>query len=131
MAFSDYVENAVLGHVFGSTTFAKPAGRFLALFTTSPGDANAGTEVSTTSTGYARQSVAWTVSGTSPTSATNTAAIEFASATASWGTITHVGVYDTVTGGNLLAWAQLTTSKTVSAADIFRVPASNIIITLD
>ena len=131
MAFSDYVENAVLGHILGSTTFAKPAVRFLDLFTASPGDSNTGTEVSTTGTGYARQSVAWTVSGTSPTTATNAAAIEFSPATAGWGTVTHVGVYDTVTGGNLLAWAQLTTSKTVSAADIFRVPASNLIITLD
>jgi hypothetical protein len=71
-----------------------------------------GTEVSGGS--YARKSMpAMTVSGTSPTEATNGAAVEFITATGSWGTVTHVGVFDASSSGNLLAWAALTASKTV------------------
>lgn len=130
MAFSDYTEAQVLNHLFGSTTFTKPANRFLALFTTAPSDAGGGTEV--TGGSYARINAGdFTVSGTNPTLATNGTALEFATATANWGTITHVGIFDASSAGNLLAWAPLTTSRTVNLGDVFRFPAGDLDITLD
>lgn len=129
-SFSDYLEDKVLKHVFTNTAYTSPTTLYVALFTTAATDSAAGTEVSTTSTGYGRQSAAFTVSGTNPTQAVNSAAIEWSTATASWGTITHVGIYDASTAGNMIAWADLTTSRTVASGDIFRIPASSLTITL-
>jgi hypothetical protein len=130
MSFTNYTENAVLGHIFGSTTFTKPANRFVALFTAAPGETGGGTEA--TGGSYARLAAGnFTVSGTAPTAATNGAALEFATATASWGTITHVGIFDASTGGNLLAYAALTTSRAVASGDVFRFPAGDLTFTLE
>jgi hypothetical protein len=100
---------------------------YVGLYTAAPTDAGGGTQVSGGS--YARVSVAFTVSGTS-TLCTNSAAVEFAAATASWGTIVAVGVFDASTSGNLLAWADLATNKTIDTGDIFRIPTGDLDITL-
>jgi|TARA_R110002153_G_scaffold270632_1_gene437166 hypothetical protein len=127
--FSDYLENKVLTHVFGGTAYTAPSTLYVGLYTAAPSDSGGGTEVSGGS--YARKSTAnMTVSGTSPTQATNGAAIEFVTATGSWGTVTHVGVFDALTSGNLLGWAALTASKTVSSGDVFRFDAGDLDITL-
>jgi len=127
--FSDYLENKVLLHVFGGTSYTAPGTLYVALFTSAPSDTGGGTECSGGS--YARKSMAaMTVSGTSPTTATNGAAVEFVTATGSWGTVTHVGVFDASTSGNLLGWAALSASKTVSSGDVFRFDAGDLDITL-
>jgi hypothetical protein len=128
-SFSDYLEDKVLRHVFTNTAYTSPTTISVALLTAAPSDTGGGTEISTTSTGYARQTATFTVSGTA-TTATNSAAIEWSAATASWGTITHIGLFDASTAGNLLAWAPLTTSRTIASGDIFRIPASSLSITL-
>lgn len=125
-AFSNYLENKVMGHVFGGSAYSAPGTLYLALYTTDPGEANTGTEVSGGS--YARQTVAFTVTNNL---ATNTSAVEFPVATGTWGTITHIGIMDALTTGNLLAYAQLSSSKVVSAGDALRFPAGDIDITLD
>jgi hypothetical protein len=72
-----------------------------------------------------------TVSGTSPTNATNAAAIEFGAASGGdWGTIGWAAIFDASTSGNMLAWAPLTTAKAINDGDIFRIPASSLSITL-
>ena len=137
MSFSNYLENKVLNHVFGGTSYSAPATLYVGVFTTAASDTDLGTEVSGGS--YARQSVAMTVSGTSPTQAANNAAIEFPEATASWGTITYAGIFDASTGGNMLAWAQLTDPidavtplpKTITTGDILRIAPGNIKVTLE
>lgn len=126
MSFSNYLENKLLLHTFGATAYTAPTTLYLAIHTTNPAEDNTGTEVS--GSAYARQSVVFTVT-TNTTS--NTAAVEFPTATGSWGTLTHVGVYDALTGGNLLAYAALTTSKIIGTNDVFRVPAGDLDITLD
>ena len=69
--FSDYLEDKVLDHVFGGTAYTAPATLYVALYTVAPDDTGGGTEVTTTGTAYARQTATFTVSGTSPTTATN------------------------------------------------------------
>lgn len=125
-AFSNYLENKVMGHVFGGVAYSAPATLYLALYTSNPDEGNTGTEVSGGS--YARQTIAFTITNNL---ASNTSAIEFPVATGTWGTITHIGVMDALTTGNLLAYAQLTASKAVSAGDALRFPAGDIDITLD
>lgn len=129
-SFSDFLEDKVLRHVFTNTAYTPPTTIYVALFTVAPTDAGGGTEVSTTSTGYARQSMAFTVSGTNPTQAVNTAAVEYSTALTSWGTIVAAAVFDAATGGNMLAWGPLTSNKTIASGDVFRFPASSFVITL-
>jgi len=126
-SFSDYLEDKLLKHAFTNTTYTPAATMYVGLYTAAPTDAGGGTQVSGGS--YARVSVAFTVSGTS-TLCTNSAAVEFTAATASWGTIVAVGVFDASTAGNLLAWADLATNKTIDTGDIFRIPAGDLDITL-
>lgn len=129
MAFSDYLEDKLLKHTFANTAFTSPGTVYLALFTAAPDDtAGSGTEVSGGS--YARISCAFSVSGTDPTTATNSSAAEFATATGTWGSVGWVGVFDASSSGNLLAWAALTASKTVSSGDVFRFDAGDLDITL-
>ena len=126
MSFSNYLETEVLDWAFSTGTATRPTSWYLALYTAAPSDTGGGTEVS--GGGYARQSVTFTVSGTT---ASNNAAIEFPTATASYGTVTHIGVFDASTAGNLLAYAALTTSKAIDTGDVFRVPSGDLDITLD
>jgi hypothetical protein len=39
-------------------------------------------------------------------------------------------VFDASTGGNLLAWAPLSTARTINSGDVLRIPASSLSITL-
>lgn len=124
-AFSDYLENKVLLHVFGASAYSAPGTLYLALYTSDPGDDNSGTECSGTS--YARQTITFSVV---TDTASNNAAVEFPTAGSNWGTITHVGILDALTSGNLLAHGALTASKVVNSGDVFRVPSGDLDITL-
>ncbi|HEY7804652.1 MAG TPA: hypothetical protein VIC30_09515 [Orrella sp.] len=124
-AFSDYLENKVLLHVFGASAYSAPGTLYLALYTSDPGDDNSGTECSGTS--YARHTITFSVVADT---ASNNAAVEFPTAGSNWGTITHVGILDALTSGNLLAHGALTASKVVNSGDVFRVPSGDLDITL-
>ena len=124
--FSDYLENKVLSYVFSGGSFSQPGTKYLALYTTAPTDAGGGTELS--GSAYARQSCAFTTTGAQ---ASNTSAVEWPTATGSWGTVVAVGVFDQSSSGNLLAWNNLTASKTISTGDVFRINAGDLDIDLD
>ena len=128
MSFSNYLETKVLDHVFGGTAYTAPGTLYLGLHTSNPAEDDSGTEVSTSGTAYARQTVAFTTSGDTTS---NTAAVEYPTATASYGTVSHVGVYDASTAGNLLAYGALTTSKAIATGDVLRIPTGDLDITLD
>jgi hypothetical protein len=129
---SDFLENEILDHVLGAAAYSAPATVYAALFTSSPSDAGGGTEVATGS--YAR--VAITNNATNwPAAAggskSNGTAITFPTATANWGTIVAVGIFDASTAGNLLFWATLTNSRTVFTSDVLTFPAGSFIVTED
>lgn len=128
-SFSDYTENLVLTYLFTDGSVTRPTAWYVGLFTAAPSDTGGGTEVS--GSGYVRKVTGTiTVSGTG-TTATNSAAIEFAAASGgNWGTVTHAAIFDAETSGNMLAWAQLTTARTINDGDVFRVPASSLTVTL-
>ena len=128
MSFSNTAETLVLNWLLTANSATRPTAWYLALYTAAPGEAGGGTEVTTVGTAYARQSAAFTVSGNT---ASNTSAIEYPTATASYGSVSHVRVFDAVTGGNLIAYAALTTSKVIDTGDVLRVPAGDLDITLD
>ena len=124
--FSNYLENALINATVRNTTFTSPATVYLGLFITDPTDANTGTEVSGGS--YARQSITFASPSNGVTS--NSAQITFPTATADWGTVGWIGIYDSLTSGNLLYHAPLTTSKVIGTGDIFIVGTGNLTLTL-
>lgn len=124
---SNYLENKILDHVLKNTSYTSPSTVYLGLFTSNPTDANTGTEVSGGS--YVRQSISF-AAASGGVSASN-ATIEFPQATGSWGTVTHVGIMDALSTGNLLFHTPLTTSKLIDTGDIFRVSSGNLTVTID
>lgn len=128
-SFSDYTENLLLNWLLTTNSATRPTAWYVGLFTAAPSDTGGGTEV--TGNGYARVATGTiSISGTS-TTATNAAAIEFAAASGgNWGTITYAAIFDASTSGNMLAWAALTTSRTINDGDVFRIPAGSLTVTL-
>lgn len=128
-ALSNFLENKLIDQLFRGQTFTFPTTVYVGLFTAAPSDTGGGTEVSGGS--YARVSVASSLanwagtqsagstsasSGTSGTTSNNIA-ITFPEPTATWGVITHVGIFDAATTGNLLIHGALTIPKTVNNGD--------------
>jgi hypothetical protein len=127
-AFSNYTENKLIDHIFRNTAWTMPTTIYVGLYTAAPSDAGGGTEV--TGGSYARVAVgpsttAWTAtqggtagasSGTGGQTA-NAADITFPAPTANWGVVTHFGIFDALTTGNLLFHEALTASKTINGGD--------------
>jgi hypothetical protein len=126
---SDWFENNAIDLVFRAQTWTLGASVHFALFTGAPSDSGGGTEVSGGS--YARVAVTRSLAnfaGTQSAGSTiassgtggitsNNGAITFPAPTANWGVVTHFGVFDNSTGGNLICWGPLTASKTVNNGD--------------
>ena len=126
MAFTDFLEHKLVAHTFSATPYTSPSTVYVALYTVAPTDSTTGTEVS--GGGYARQSASFTTTGNA---ATNASAIEYPTATGNYGTVVAVAILDASSSGNMLAYATLSASKTISTGDVFRIPAGDLDITLD
>jgi hypothetical protein len=137
-ALANYLEAALLGLIFNKDAFTGPS-TYLALFTSDPTDAGTGTEVSGGS--YARVLIYDNASGTPDWTVAvvdgigykvaNDDDVTFPTATAAWGTITHFGVLDAATAGNLLMHGALDESKVIGNNDVFKVSAGNLVLRLE
>jgi hypothetical protein len=127
-AATDYLElQALKYYLTADSVTARPTSWTIGLYTSAPSDSAAGTEVSGGS--YARQSIAFTVSATSgTTTAVNSATVTFPTATASWGTVGWVTIFDNL--GNRLFWGAVSVSKAITTGDTFQIAASNLSIEL-
>tara|TARA_B100000902_G_scaffold253356_1_gene239861 strand:- start:1242 stop:1622 length:381 start_codon:yes stop_codon:yes gene_type:complete len=125
MPLSNFLANEILDDVFSGNAYSPPGTFYLALYTSAPSAAGGGTEIS--GNGYTRKTVAFT---TTAQQSTNSGAVEFPTATGSWGTIVAVGVFDASTSGNLLCYASLSSSKTITTGDVLRVPSGDLDINL-
>jgi len=123
---SNYLENALINVTLRNTSYTAPTTVYLALYTSDPTDADAGTEV--TGNAYARQAI--TFGAPSNGVSTNSAAIEFPQATGSWGTVAYIGIRDALTTGNLLFHSPLDASKAIATGDVFRVAIGSLSVTL-
>lgn len=123
---SNFLENALINATLRNTSYTTPTTVYVALYTSDPTDADTGTEVSGTS--YARQSV--TFGSPSNGVTTNSAAVEFPQAGGSWGTVTHIGIRDASTSGNLLYHTALDASKAIATGDVFRIASGSLSVTL-
>jgi hypothetical protein len=123
---SNYLENALINVTLRATSYTAPTTVYVALYTTDPTDADTGTEV--TGGSYARTAVTFAAPSNGVT--TNSATVTFPTATAGFGTVTHIGLRDASTAGNLLYHTPLDTSKTIDTGDIFSITTGNLSVTL-
>lgn len=126
-AFTNIGENKILDLLFNAVDWNPVC--YLGLFTAAPNETGGGTEVSTSGTAYARQAVAsnFEIAGTTAAGeCNNDTQIVFPTATADWGTITYGGLFDAASGGNLIMYAQLPSSKLIEAGDTFRYPVGGV-----
>ena len=140
-AMSDYLENKLVDHLFRAQTLAAPASLHIGLLTAAPSDSGGGTEVS--GSNYARASVTSSLANWAGTQApgstaassgtggqtSNNAVITFPTPSGNWGQVTHFGIYDAASAGNLLLWGSLTISKTINSGDTVSFPAASLTVT--
>lgn len=124
-AMSDYLENKILDHVLGTTAYTAPSTVYIGLATASFADDNSGTEL--TGNNYSRVSASFDAAASGTTD--NSAAIEFAAATGSWGSVSHFGIFDAASSGNLLIHGAFTSAKTISAGDVLKIATGDLDIT--
>ena len=144
-AFGSPTEISILNHVMGLSSFTMPSSLYCALFTSSMGanDLEQTTPVLTSEVSggsYARVDILTSpkfgstavTNGSWVTSIANDAAIDFAQATASWGTIRYVAIMSSSSGaGTVYLWGQLVQDKVISTNDTFSFAIGDLIITLD
>jgi len=127
-ALSDHAEALLLDWLMTNGTATRPTAWYVGLFTAAPSDAGGGTEVSTG--GYARQSVTFDAASSPGGTTSNSGAVSFTASGGDYGTVTHIGIFDASTSGNLLWHGALTASKTVADGDTLEFSAGNIDLTL-
>ena len=128
-SFSNFAEDLVLNWLLTTNSATRPTAWYVSLYTVAPGEGTSGTEVS--GNNYSRTAATFSVTGTAPTTASNTAAVEFPTASGSWGTIVAAGIMTASTGGSLLAYGDLTASKAIDTGDVLRFNTGEIDVTLD
>lgn len=120
---SDYIENEILDHVLGNGAFTSPATLYVRLYTSATNDTGGGTEVSGGS--YAATACSFNASTTNGV-VTTSATVTFPTATANWGTVTHLAIWDAATLGNQVSHGVLDVSKTVTTNDTFEISAGQL-----
>jgi hypothetical protein len=125
-AMSNYLENKVLDYVLRDQADWAPTAVYLALHTADPTDAGTGAEVS--GSGYARQAITFNAAHATAGTIDNSSAEEFTNMPAC--TVTHIGVWDHASSGNLLFHGAVSASKTVTLGDTISLAAGSLDITL-
>ena len=123
---SNFLENALINATLRNTTYTSVATVYVSLWTSDPTDAGSGTEVSGGS--YARTAV--TFAAPSNGASASSADCTFPTCTSTWGTVSHIGIFDASTSGNLLYHTPLDTSKTIETGDIFKIASASLTVTL-
>jgi hypothetical protein len=140
-AMSNYLENKLVDQLFRAQSAPTTSTLHIGLFSAAPNDAGGGTEIS--GNNYSRVSVTSSLAnwaGTQSAGSTvassgtggqtsNNAAITFATPSATWGTVTHFGIFDAATSGNLLFYGALSISKTINQGDTVSFPAGSLSVT--
>jgi hypothetical protein len=127
-ALSDYAEKLLLDWMMTTGSATRPTAWYVALYTAAPSDSGGGTEVS--GSGYSRKSATFAAASTPGGTTSNTNAVTFTAAGGSWGTVSHIGIFDASTSGNLLWHGTMTTSKTIADGDTLEFAIGNIDLTI-
>jgi hypothetical protein len=130
MNVSNFLAVALLNQVFRNTVYTRPATVYIALYTSNPTAADTGTEV--TGGAYVRQAVTFGAPAiiSSKETIKNSADLPFPVATVDWGTVSHIGIRDAASGGNLLYYGPLDTARTILSGDRYNQLANSLVLTL-
>jgi len=130
MNMSNYLAAALLNRIFRGQAMTFPTNVYVALYTSDPTKNDTGQEV--TGGGYARQQVVFSapVEEDGKQVIRNIADVVFPVAEADWGTVTHVGIRDAATGGNLLYFGPLNVPRTILTGDRMRFLTGSIELTM-
>ncbi len=137
--FSNYTEGNIVETTLRGAAFPVPAKTYVALFTADPTDANVtANEVGVGAwPAYARKDAAnggaiatgWSANADGVSS--NAQVITWAANNgASTVTVTHIGIYDALTGGNLLYHSPLVSSKSLLVGDVLSFGIGAISVTI-
>lgn len=129
--FSDHLENALVEATLRGGSYTGGL-VYVALFMADPTDAGTGAELNDAA--YARQVAGNPASSgfgaPSNGSTSNSNAITFPAIAGTSKIVTHWGIYDAATLGNLLYHAPLESSKTLDTSDVLSFPIGSLTITL-
>ena len=119
-----HLAGSILDHVFKTAVYTAATTLYVGLSTGTIADATTGGAAGEPAAGaYARvECNTWDVAAAGASE--NTAAITFAQATASWGTITDFFIADHLTTGNLLFYTVADASKAVGTNDTIQIDSS-------
>lgn len=126
---STTLADKLLDHMLGKAAYTEPT-VYVGLYTTVPTmpAGTGGTEVSGGS--YARVELTGHTASAASGSAASNADLVFTTATADWGTVAGIGLFDASTSGTLLWAGDLSASKTVSSGDTFSIPSGDLTVAL-
>lgn len=117
-------ENLIINEVFRK----EEKNYYLGLLKTDPTD-NASNIQEIQGSSYARQQITFEEPQNGETYNKND--INFPVATENWGWITHIGLFDSISNGNLIAYSALDYKKEIRAADIYKIPKAFFIFKVD
>lgn len=127
-ALSDYAEKLLLDWMMTTGSATRPTVWYVALYTVAPSDSGGGTEVS--GSGYSRKTVTFAAASSPGGTTSNTNTVTFTAAGGNWGTITHCGIFDALTSGNLLWHGALTASKLINDGDTLQFAIGDMDLTI-
>ncbi len=122
-AMSDFLENKILDHITGRTAYSAPSAVYLGLSTGDFTDTGSGSS-ELTGNNYSRVAVAFDASANGATQ--NTSSIDMPAASGNWGTVSHWGLWDAATSGNMLLHGSFSASKTIETNDVLRIAAGDL-----
>lgn len=121
---TNYLEDAALDHILGTSALTSPANVYVKLHTGAPGEdatANAATETTRAIVTFGA-SASGTATSDSAASWTSVSTTE---------TYSHFSIWDNLTAGNPIVVGALTASKAVTAGDDFSIPSGSLTVAMD
>jgi len=130
---SDFLEAKFLEITLKGAAAYNVATPYVAIYTSNPDEDNSGTECSYV--GYARQAGTFgTITDDVATDAktvSTTLEVNYPILVGSDITVTHVGIFDALTSGNLLYYTVLDTAKSVQTDDVLSFAAGEVTVKID
>lgn len=126
-ALSTYLADSLINAVLRNVAYTSPAAVYMSLWTTNPTAAGTGTEVAAVN-GYARQAISF--DAPSAGASQNSGLVAFAASGGAWGTVTHFGIHDALTGGNLLLHSPLSSPAVMGDGNTLDFAAGTVTVTL-
>jgi hypothetical protein len=127
-ALSDYSEKLILDYLMTTGSVTRPTNWYVALYTSAPSDSGGGTELS--GNGYGRETVTFAAATSGAGTTSNSGAVVFTADGGDWGSVTHMGIHDASSSGNLLWHGALAAAKTVLDGDSLEFAVGNIDLTV-